>query len=281
MCVCYLTAALIRPLWVRLIGPVIRDAALPPSPVRWITSRCHLLRFQDKWTEGESITPREREGERKRSRDRIPYRDTEEDAEVGRLGKKVGSGKKKSWTESETEGILQGIKRDLNRGRKRGRGGKNGSSGLLLGQLPSLPPVPLTGYVLGCGLFLCSAVSQLFVTVSDLMLCWINHAGALWVVCAIYMCPCVSEHETVFVCINTWIYVHGGTKPQKEAPSSQQEAILNMLCSYLRREKKCVWTRTGALKLTLFFVLLYFPVVAIITQPLDSPLLMLIWPSIN
>lgn len=96
MCVCYLTAALIRPLWVRLIGPVIRDAALPPSPVRWITSHCRLLCFQDKWTEGESITPHEREGER--SGDRIPYRDTEEDAEVGSVGKKVGSTKKaQNW----------------------------------------------------------------------------------------------------------------------------------------------------------------------------------------
>lgn len=64
MCVCCLTAALIRPLWVRLIGPVIRDAALPPSPARWITSHRRLLRFQDKWTEGESITPQEGEGEK-------------------------------------------------------------------------------------------------------------------------------------------------------------------------------------------------------------------------
>lgn len=67
MCVCCLTAALIRPLWVRLIGPVIRDAALPPSLARWITSHCRLLRFQDKWTEGESIT--RREGEREVERD--------------------------------------------------------------------------------------------------------------------------------------------------------------------------------------------------------------------
>lgn len=64
VCVCFLTAALIRPLWVRLIGPVIRDAALPPSPERWITSHRRLLRFQDKWTEGESITPQEGEGGR-------------------------------------------------------------------------------------------------------------------------------------------------------------------------------------------------------------------------
>lgn len=68
MCVCCLTAALIRPLWVRLIGPVIRDAALPPSPARWITSHCRLLRFQDKWTEGESITPRRRGREGARGR---------------------------------------------------------------------------------------------------------------------------------------------------------------------------------------------------------------------
>lgn len=142
MCVCYLTAALIRPLWVRLIGPVIRDAALPPSPARWITSHCRLLRFQDKWTEGESITPHERE--RERSGDRIPYRDTEEDAEVGRVGKKVGSTKKaQNWDRGNSARNKKWFgpreKREVEK--KRLYDG-DCPSGLLLGQPPSLPPVP-------------------------------------------------------------------------------------------------------------------------------------------
>lgn len=44
--------------------------------------------------------------------------------------------------------------------------------------------------------FLCSSVSLLFVTVSDLMLCRINHAEALWVVCTVYI------HMSVCVCRN-------------------------------------------------------------------------------
>lgn len=70
--------------------------------------------------------------------------------------------------------------------------------------------------------------------------------------------------------------MHGGTKPRKEAHCSQQEAIADMLCSYLHREKKCIRSRTGVLELLLLF-LLYFPVVTIITQPLDSPLAHLAW----
>lgn len=147
MCVCCLTAALIRPLWVRLIGPVIRDAALPPSPARWITSHCRLLRFQDKWTEGESITPREGEGERDRGRDRIPYRDTDEDTEVGREGKcKKGKLKRKKkdrrreqWRKNESD---KGRKTQQNEKR---RYDGDSCGGLLLGQPPPLPPVPLTG----------------------------------------------------------------------------------------------------------------------------------------
>lgn len=74
---------------------------------------------------------------------------------------------------------------------------------------PSLAPSPPHRLGVRVWAFLCSAVSQLFVTVSDLMLRWINHTEALWVVCTVYMCLCVSEH--------TWIYVHGGAKQRKEA----------------------------------------------------------------
>lgn len=79
-----------------------------------------------------------------RSGDRIPYRDTEEDAEVGSVGKRWEVQKK---PKTEIEGIVQGIKSDLGRGRKgkwREKRLYDGDcpSGLLLGQPPSLPPVP-------------------------------------------------------------------------------------------------------------------------------------------
>lgn len=102
VCVCCLTAALIRPRWVRLIGPVIRDAALPPSPERWITSHRRLLRFQDKWTKGESITPQEGEGRRE---GRIPCRDTDEGPEVGSDEKKVKQKQQAERRGSDTDEV--------------------------------------------------------------------------------------------------------------------------------------------------------------------------------
>lgn len=79
---------------------------------------------------------------------RIPYRGTDEDAEVGKRGKNVeskndnpktraGSRKKKSDSDS---GRMGPVKERVN-------SWYDGDScgGLLLGQPPFLPPVPLTG----------------------------------------------------------------------------------------------------------------------------------------
>lgn len=220
MCVCCLTAALIRPLWVRLIGPVIRDAALPPSPARWITSHCRLLRFQDKWTEGESITPQEEKGERDRGRDRIPYRDTDEDTEVGKGRKKVKSkkgnlDKKRRWGGGTDKEEVNQTEEASQRGRQKE---------VWWGQLQrpaarSAPlPCPCPPHRLGVRVwaFLCSAVSQLFVTVSDLMLHWINHAEALWVVCTVYMCPCVCLNTKRCLCVYIHEYMRAELQSQEK-----------------------------------------------------------------
>lgn len=147
MCVCCLTAALIRPLWVRLIGPVIRDAALPPSPARWITSHRRLLRFQDKWTEGESITPQEGEGEKEIEGGQNTlqrYWWGHRSWKGWKKGKKKG---KKGKLKKDREGVIKTKWITLDIGRKRLEKGKrryDGDScgGLLLGQPPPLPQSP-------------------------------------------------------------------------------------------------------------------------------------------
>lgn len=136
VCVCCLTAALIRPLWVRLIGPVIRDAALPPSPARWITSHRRLLRFQDKWTEGESITPQE-------GREREGGRNTLQRYWWGPRSRKCWKKKVKQKQQAERReggreggrGVIQmkWIAQNVGRKRERTRKGAVMETGLLLG----------------------------------------------------------------------------------------------------------------------------------------------------
>lgn len=142
MCVCCLTAALIRPLWVRLIGPVIRDAALPPSPARWITSHCRLLRFQDKWTEGESITPQEGEGERELEGGENTLQRYWWEHRSRRGGKKVKKAVKVSWKKREWRSAKDGVNR-IGLGEKEARGReKEVCWRQLLGQPPPLPQSP-------------------------------------------------------------------------------------------------------------------------------------------
>lgn len=203
MCVCCLTAALIRPLWVRLIGPVIRDAALPPSPARWITSHCRLLRFQDKWTEGESITPQEGEGERELEGGENTLQRYWWEHRSRKGGKKVKKAVKVSW-KKESEGALkmEWIASDLGRKRREGEKRRCAGDSCWVSPLPCPSPPHRLGVRVWA--FLCRAVSRLFVTVSDLMRRWINHAEAPWVGCTVYMCLSVSEHATVFVHVHTW-----------------------------------------------------------------------------
>lgn len=138
---------------------------------------------------------------RRRGReDRIPCRDTDEGPEVGSDEKK----KVKQKQQAKRRGVMH-MKWITEWRKKEGEKKKRSCDG----DRPAARSDPLLlwpnpPHRLGVRVwaFLCSAVFQLFVTVSDLMCCWINHPEELWVLCTVHMC--LREKP----CLRMWINEH-------------------------------------------------------------------------